>query len=388
MKSIITICLVLIQCIILNAQEDIYKGLDWGAYQVGFRDTLILDEKYNYQSQDYNGKKPYFVQIWHPIYKREEPEYLRVKDFYSFQENADLKVVQEHLKEEYKNLFIRDYLSENLLNGEEMDYGSYSYEDVFKLLGELETKSIRAPMTEAESFPVIVYYHGSQGLPFENFVMAEYFASRGFIFVSASFELQFENCPFGMLPFERFHSNEYEESLKTVTHFAKSLSNSTSIFFVGHSFGAQMGLRTFGQDASIKGMVSLETTLEFKSDDEKIKEMWPEVYNRIITEKTEYPFPIMFCAATGEESPFYFFQNVRAPQIKYVSTYAEFEHNAYLSIFYLRYFLDEDVRQADKRVIAERLPLYLKHLNTIYAFIEGSLKHEDSRGPETQFISE
>jgi hypothetical protein len=65
-----------------------------------------------------------------------------------------------------------------------------------------------------------------------------------------------------------------------VARFANSLSSSRELFFIGHSFGAQMGFRTFDEDSTIKGMVSLETSIEFKSEDSVIKEMWPEVYKK------------------------------------------------------------------------------------------------------------
>ncbi len=71
-----------------------------------------------------------------------------------------------------------------------------------------------------------------------------------------------------------------------------------------------MGFRTFDRDSTISGLISLETTIEFKTDHEKIKEMWPEVYQKIVTQNSHYPFPIMMCAATGEAKPFDFFMNI------------------------------------------------------------------------------
>jgi hypothetical protein len=204
--------------------------------------------------------------------------------------------------------------------------------------------------------------------------MAEYFASRGFIFVSASFELQFENCSFGMLPYERYHSNEYEETLRTVARFANSLSSSRELFFIGHSFGAQMGFRTFDEDSTIKGMVSLETSIEFKSEDSVIKEMWPEVYKKVSDANVSYPFPIMLCAATGHQKPFTFFENLNAPAVLFAATKEEFEHDAYLSVFYSRLFLNESIIQSDKAILQDRLNLYVRHLDLVHEFLDGILK--------------
>ena len=387
MRVKIIVYLVFLQCVTINAQENLYDFVKLGDYQVGFMDTLVLDFKYDYSNYDYKGKKPYFVQIWHPT-KKGKKDYLNIKDFFVFKKNADLKNVQEQLTAQYKTLFIRDYLTENLITGEPNNYGKYSYEEVLDLIGGLETRSTYDSNIGNSDFPVIVYHNGSQGHPFENIWMAEYFASRGYIFVAASFELQFENNPFGMLPYERFVTDEEEESLKYIAEFAKSLNNSSSVFFVGHSLGAQMGLRTFGQDSTLKGMISLETSIEFKEDYEKIKELWPEVYQKIITEKVNYPFPILFCAATGEEKPFSFLENVKAPQITYVSTKTEFEHNAYLSLFYLRYFLGNKVQQTDKAILEDRLSLYVKHLDVIHNFIDGILNNGNKTGIESILIKE
>jgi hypothetical protein len=372
---ILSICYFLSQTI--NAQESIYDYVQLGKYQVCIMDTIIFDLKYDYEQFGYKGKKPYFIKIWHPNKKKRKNNYLKIKDFFVFKQNKEMKDVQDSLQQIYKRHFIRDYLIENLENGAENNYGKYSFENVFDLVGRIQTQSINASITKKSNLPVVIYYNGSQGHPFENFLLAEYFASRGYIFVTASFELQYGNSPFGMLPYERFHSNEYEESLKTVTQFAQSLTSSSNVFFVGHSMGAQMGLRTFGKDSTIKGMVSLETSIEFKLDYEKIKEMWPEVYKNIITDKIKYPFPILFCAATGIAKPFNFLENVKSPQTTFVSTVTEFEHNAYLSLFYLRYFLDNSVEQTDKHIIKKRLPLYLKHLETINSFIDKIIKNKN-----------
>ena len=388
MKHFIMLCISYFLCQAINAQESVYDYVKLGKNQVGIMDTIIFDSKYSYEQFGYIGKKPYLIKIWYPIQKKQNNNYLKIKDLFVFKQNEELKGVLDSLQLIYKKHFIRDYLTENLENGSENNYGKYSLENVFDLVGKLDTRSIGASLKGKSNLPVVIYYNGSQGHPFENFILAEYFASRGFIFVAASFELQFESMPFGMLPFKRFHSNEYEESLKTITQFAQSITSSSNIFFVGHSMGAQMGLRTFGQDSTIKGMVSLETSIEFESDYEKIKEMWPEVYKKVITDKVYYPFPILFCAATGESKPFTFMKNVLSPQITYTSTITEFEHNAYLSLFYLRYFLDNLVDQTDKNIIKKRLPIYIKYLETMYSFIDRIINDKNEVKLESILIRE
>lgn len=361
--------MVFFQCMVINAQESLYDYVKLGSHQVGVLDTFLLDANYDYEALGYVGPKAYFIRIWHPIEEKDQQTYLKVKDLFGYKEIPELKTIQESLAAQYKSLYKRDYLSEDLEAGGQADYDAFSAEEAFDLIGEQETRSVSRTAIEQPNFPVVIYHHGAQGHPFESFAAAEFFASRGYVFISASFELQFENNPFGMLPYERYITDEKEESLKAIVKFAKTISSSSEIFFLGHSMGAQMGLRTFGQDSTIRAMISLETTIEFKSDEEKIKELWPEVYQRVITEKANYPFPILFCAATGREEPVDFIKNVRASQLCYAGTEKTFEHNAYLSLFYLKYFLGAELPQDDDTILRSRLLLYGRHLGVMGDFL-------------------
>ncbi|MCF8365286.1 MAG: hypothetical protein K9H16_05865 [Bacteroidales bacterium] len=385
-KSAVLFSLIFLHSYGIWAQENFYDFVKPGELQVGFLDTLLFDTAYHYEAFDYKGMKPYFVQIWHPINKIPLQNYLTFNDFFESGWNEDLSTIQNQLMINYKEAIIRDCIEENLESGESNDYGSYSYDDIVDLIGVIETKSSFAPLDVPSQYPVILYHHGAQSNSFENFVMAEYFASRGFIFVAANFHLPYENTIFGLKPFEKLIKNEDEESLRTLLEFAQTLSNSSFIFFIGHSWGAQMGLRTFDRDTAIKGLISLETTIEFKTDYEKIKEMWPEVFQKVITDNTYYPFPVLFCAATGQEKPFEFFNNINAQQITFAPTNEEFEHNAYTSTFYLRYFIDSKVTQTDKEILKNRLPLYARHLVLINEFIEGIIKNEKKQEKEIIFV--
>ncbi|NTW25881.1 MAG: alpha/beta hydrolase [Lentimicrobium sp.] len=393
-KSLIFFCLVFLQCIFTNAQETFYDFIKPGNFQVGFQDTLVFDSIFNYKAYNYNGDKPYFIQIWHPvgirneqlITKNETQNTLIINDLFEFKQNPNLELVQQQIKLKNKEIYIRDFIAENLNTGQANDFGILSYTDIFDLITNLKTQSCYSKIKEGSNFPVIVYHHGSQSNSFENFAMAEYFASKGFIFVASNFHLPYENSIWGLKPYDKLIKNEEEESLQTVLKFAQSLSNSSFIFYIGHSLGAQMGFRTFDNDSTIKGMVSLETTIEFAKDYEKIKEMWPEVFQKIVTEKANYPFPVMLCAAAGQENPFVFFDNLNAPQITIASTKVEFEHNAYTSMFCLRYFLGNSVPQTDKELLKDRLILYAKHIELISEFLINIMNNVQKDDKETVFV--
>ncbi len=112
-----------------------------------------------------------------------------------------------------------------------------------------------------------------------------------------------------------------------------------------------------------------------------------EVYQKIVINKSHYPFPILMCAATGQAKPFNFFENLNAKQITFAPTKEQFEHNAYTSLFYLRYFLDSTIQQPDKIILKDRLNLYVKHIELINNFINGIMNHEEKLEVETIFVN-
>ncbi len=381
--------LLFLQSFAINAQNTLYDFIKLGDFQVGFKDTILFDTAYEYDAFDYAGMKPHFVQIWYPITEKlKNPNYLKFKDFFEGSKTDKLFIIQTKLKDHNQEAVIRDYIEENLASGEANDFGNFTNIDIFNMIGETKTMSIFHNDLKPSQCPIILYHHGAQSYSFENYAIAEYFASRGFIFIAANFHLPYENTIFGLKPFDKIFKDEEEQSLNTILEYAKSLTNSKSIFFIGHSWGAQMGLRTFTQDTSILAFISLETTIEFKTDHEKIKEMWPEVFQKVITDNGNYPFPILFCAATGQEKPFPFFENINAPSVTFVSTKKEFEHNAYVSSFYLRLFLDSNVIQTDKTILLDRLFLYDKHLELIEEFIDGVMKGKNKPKNEIIFVKD
>ncbi len=386
-KKLTAVFLIFMLNFAVLAQESLYDYIKPGEFHIGFADTTVFDKAYRYEAYDYKGIKPFFVQIWHPLAaKPKDAHFMQFQDFFSIRKTEELNLIHEQLQKNNKEVFIRDFIAENIKTGEPASYGDYSWDDIFGLMGKMKTKSSLQPIPATSDFPVIVYHHGSQSNSFENFAMAEYFASRGFIFVAANFHLPYEHTIFGLKPFDKLIQGEDEESLKAVVSFARSLSNSTSVFFIGHSWGAQMGFRAFDRDTTIKGFVSLETSIEFKNDSAVIKDLWPEVYQKIVTERAYYPFPVLLCAATGQEKPFDFFTQLNARQIIYAPTEAKFEHNAYLSVFYLRLFLDDSIPQADKAILEDRLILYVKHFELIEEFFDQIMTNEPVFGNEIRLI--
>src|SRR5690606_27190026 len=174
MKPLLISCLIFLESLTANGQEALYGFVKLGNYKVGFTDTLVLDPAYDYEAYGYKGKKPCFLQIWHPLKKQvKNARPLLVSDFFRLNYNTKLRLVQQEIEKHYKESFIEDYISENLKTGELNNYGNLSFEDILELVGRIETRSIPVSNIERNTYPVIVYHHGSNGHPFENFAMAE-----------------------------------------------------------------------------------------------------------------------------------------------------------------------------------------------------------------------
>lgn len=369
MKSIMSIT-VIVLCINSSAQNSFYTELEMGKYDVGFFDTLIYSDSSQYNEYGYTGAAPLFVQVWHPIKPTSETKHLSYGDFRKRQLPAVLSSVYENLNAQADPIFIQTNLATTLLTYETIGYNSFSYEDVFEKIKTTPTKSIYSRIQKKTKFPVIVYHHGTQGVSDENYVMAEYFASKGYIFVSANFHLPYSNVIFGLT---ESVTND-QSRIKTVIEFAKTLSSSQHTFYTGHSWGAQTGWCFLHEKDWADAFVSLETTIEFKTDTAQIKDMWPFVYDVVKTKKSKYEIPILMFANTQVDEPFHFFKDNCTKEMYSVSIKEYIEHNTYTSVFLMRYFWRSTFSQPDTEILSEQLKMYVLHLKMMEDFFQSVMQ--------------
>ena len=314
-----------------------------------------------------------FVQIWHPLEKRSNRSFLHYGDFRKRNVPEQLKFVYSELSAHLDTSFIQYNLSEELSTYETLDFGPYALAEVLNSVKSFETRSSYSKIDKKLNFPVILYHHGSQGLSDENFIMAEYFASRGYIFVSANFHLPYDNkLPFGL---EEGVKNDHS-AVKVLTAFAKALTNNDKAFYVGHSWGAQAGWCYLYEPGWADAFVSMETTIEFKKDSLEIKDKWPFVYDAVKIQKKTYAIPILMFANTQEDKPFPFFENIGSNDILYVSAKDSFEHDSYNCTYLMRYFFRAQFEQPDTELLKKQIGLYAKHLKMIVAFFHSVLQKE------------
>jgi pimeloyl-ACP methyl ester carboxylesterase len=62
-----------------------------------------------------------------------------------------------------------------------------------------------------------------------------------------------------------------------------NLANGNKVFYIGHSWGAQEGWCTLHEPGLADAFISLETTMEWKTDTAEVRDKWPHVLDAITT---------------------------------------------------------------------------------------------------------
>lgn len=357
-------------CFVGNCQDSFYDHVELGPYSIGFCDSIIYDDEIQYNQYGYRGKAPIFLQIWFPALAGPNQKFMALGDYRSQDIPKELNLVYAELCKQMDASYIRDGITYDLTSDNPIDYGSKTYWDILDKIKSQKTRSIQASLPADIDYPVIVYHHGSQGMSDENSIMAEYFASRGYIFISANFHLPYPNTPFGLLPYHLEKESKHDQSTaKKVIQFARSITTHENAFFIGHSWGAQEGWCFLHDKTLTNGFVSMETTIEFKTDSMEIKDKWPYVYDAIKTKRNKFSIPILLFAANEDNTNFDFFKDSGTKMI--CASYKQpFAHNSYTSFYMTRYFLRDEIKQPDEEILLSQIKGYASHVEFIYGFLE------------------
>ncbi|MEQ9404238.1 MAG: hypothetical protein RIM99_11660 [Cyclobacteriaceae bacterium] len=357
-----------------NQKDSFYESVQLGDYGIGFCDTIIYnndlrfeflpDDGTSYSQYDYKGPTPLFLQIWYPI-EQSGNQPLMFKDFRSRNLSSELRSVYDPLVTKMDSFFVQYNIIEDFINYDSIDYNGISYFEVLDTLMTFQTKSRYKKVSEKLDFPVVVYHHGGQGLSDENFVLAEYFASLGYIVVTSNFHLPFEDKIYG------YEGIEFDDTAlpKSVIRYAQTLTTSDRLYYIGHSAGAQVGFKFLYERGWADAFVSLETTLEGRPVDYlKSEDGWPKLSNIIDEHKLDYTIPILMIANTQEEKAFPLFDELTNSSMIQVSQKEAFGHESYTAGYLMRYLYRDVFEQPDTTILKSQLNLYSEQLKLIHAF--------------------
>lgn len=297
-------------------------------YSIGFADTLIFNDSLRYTGFGYDGPAPLFVQAWFPI---EEPNARRLsyRQLRERQLSGPLERVYEELLLRADSAFIEFDLRYPYNSDRAINYAPFTEQQVKDSLLALRTSAFAADRPERSDRPVIVYHHGAQGHSDENVALAENFARLGFVFLSCNYHWPLADRPYGYpLTWE-----PDQHSIRTMLRFARVLARGNKVFYIGHSWGAQEGWCTLHEPGLADAFISLETTMEWKTDTAEVRDKWPHVLDAITSHR--YPMPILMVADTDGEPPFHLFKGVRG-DVRYLDPKQPFGHESYTSAYLLR----------------------------------------------------
>jgi pimeloyl-ACP methyl ester carboxylesterase len=216
------------------------------------------------------------------------------------------------------------------------------------------------------------------GNPGENARMAEFFAQRGYIFISASFHLPHKDIPFG---WESFLNDLILE--REVMKFAKQMSGDRNVFFIGHSWGAQLGWCLLHEEGLADGFVSMETTLEFKTDSAEVSDKWPHMLKLHYDSDVKYKIPVLALASARKVEPMAFFRSLDCYDLTEVIFPYSFDHEAFTSQYLMRGEIGHDIPVPDRSAIAESQIVYDQMLELILQFFK-SVQHDEQKDSQTQ----
>ncbi|MCB9896475.1 MAG: alpha/beta hydrolase [Planctomycetes bacterium] len=355
-----------------STRDGLAAAIPLGPHAVGFFTALVEDAHDRYSQYGYDGAAPRFVQVWYPLAQPVDDAPLTYGELRERQVPEALEHVYAELLSRMDESLVTYDLSEQVSTCAPLDFTPHTTRDVLDALRDVPTASHRARPEGPLDVPMIVYHHGSQGTSDENVAMAEFLASRGWGFVSANFHLPYEDMPYGL------HEGVTDDTraLHTLIAFARTLTESPDVVFIGHSWGAQVGWCHLDEPGLVQAFVSMETTIEPKTDLAEIADKWPFVHEAFTLRDQRLALPVLHFANTRVDAPFAYFAGRNTAETLDVSARAPFEHDAYTSAYFLRLLVRDRFPQPDTDLLQEQLALYAEHLRMIGAFLDAVGRHE------------
>lgn len=316
---------------------------------VGFADSILVDTSQTYRFGNYQGGRPLPVLAWFPS-KLAGTTQLTFGELllgaYVHEEHAwQLQQGEAILSCWADNGFVHAQSGDQVTNLSEIQASQ-------QMLMRLSTAASQQQWPQAGDFRVIIYHHGSRGFAAENHVLAEKWAAAGFLVLAADFHLPQAERHYGLV--EGIDSSL--ASLRMLYAFARQLSGDQNIFLAGHSWGAQQAWRFLAEDdPNIAGFISLETTLEYKTDGAEIADKWPFLYESLVVGAKKVKVPVLAVASQRNGMGFPFFKDKSVGWQTQVVVVPDFSHEAFTSLLFLRLHVS---KQPDDEALRAQLEVY------------------------------
>lgn len=306
---------------------------------------------------------PLFSNIWFPVAPHNQ--HVSTAELFPVHQYPTYDSITKALADSNQKYYQYYNLSEELVHYARIELSKVEKDSLYQ-----EIMSVQHPYAKQEQlpsfedYPIILYHHGSQSNLNENLELMEYFVSSGrYIFISTNYHLP-NGKQFGLSEGVS-ESTQHEQAL---LNWVKSKTDQ-NIYLIGHSWGAQKNMILALNNPSITGIVSMETTLEFKSDSAEIAYKWPHVYHTLAIDQKQFSMPSLLIANTIENEPFPFFLNTSDTTQFHVTAKDTIDHESYLSEHFDRYHVHFTASIPDSVALKKQYELYHSHLFLISSFV-------------------
>ena len=346
-----------------SGQEYPFWGkLEEGKYFVGYSDTVIYNPDQFYSFLDYKGHKPYFVSMWFPLSKDTTISARVYGDYFNFSAPKNLKTLRDTLVQMQKTSFINYGIKNRLDSWDDREYGKPEQELFNKILS-TKVNAQQSNKRPDNKYPVIVYHHGMGGTKDENSVLFEYLASHGCVIVSSNYHW----------PDQSISPINLKNDLKFIVDYTTTLSfiDQDRIYFLGHSWGSQMGL-ILNQTGNhpIKSFILLDNTLEQMSL-EQVSRYYPDLDSVFRNHPNDFRTKTYVITSQktykegGEyvkypEPEFEAFKLINNKNFEFLIIRKTLSHEAFTSVGVLRSIYVDEFIQDDSTALKSQYQTYLK----------------------------
>ena len=230
--------LLLVNIVAFGQNQLIYKNLELGKYNVGFKELFVTDYARTYK----NNFRKMQVALWFPVY------------------NA----VGTHVKfHDYFNLYLSEDSTQSLPDNNKAfwkkQFSSSNNDIRFDELWNSDGLATRSPLPEGKKYPIILYAAGGQGESFENFLICESLASEGFIVAAipsvGTFIHEIEIIKDGL----QTQTNDLLSVIRYLNQQGYTQTDEVGVF--GWSWGALAGLYLQSIYLPVKAYLSLDGSI-------------------------------------------------------------------------------------------------------------------------------
>ena len=360
----------------INAQyADYINTLAYGSFGIGHTVETIYDSSFHYTYNNYNGALPFQINVWFPADTAGKATLSR-KNYLDGKRDNRINGINDSIDKYAEDGLLRYGICFDFSKIRERK--SNERDIILKnAILEKVTKASTCQNPKPGKWPCIFYHHGAGGASIENVILFEYLASCGFVVIASNYHWPVEKQPWGSL------IDSVDREVENTLFVLNTIKNwnyidSTQLYYLGHSWGGQVGLKLNTQNSLFKSFIILETTLE-QAPLTSIPEYWPDLYDFMESEKEGMIKPTYFFCSKSYWSKrkwimprFEYFRTLTKTPKAFITYSTPLNHSSFTDAGVMRAEFTESHKQKDANIIRDQYNAYLKICKMVRLIIEKS----------------